>query len=495
MRKNQRQGSKRDRKSNCRKGKQVRKNAPKPTRGGDLVKLLRFIIPDNSIFASCQFHGNTKWQPYQLVMLALLWAMSGPKLVTDSYDSAASACQSMLGNLPTSTYQGMMNALVRWTNRFVVILVNRLQLCMKEIGGDYYCVLGYVPIAFDGSRVTVPRTAANEKEFCAKNYGNGEYAKATKRKGTKVTRNKRSKAHPQEPQIWITMLWHMGLRLPWCWKLGPSDSSERTHVMDLVENQRFPKNTLFCGDAGFVGYPIWQKIIASGYDFVVRVGANVSLLAESHHYNMETGGIVLCWPKDTRAKGEPLRLRLVQVKVGTAKVWLLTSVLSEQKLTKVQMVAFYKMRWGIEVEYRGLKRTLCCAKMCCLNPLRSLVELNWDILAMAISELLATREQLRINNGNKKRTDAAWTPKRRSLATTMRVIRKAIEKPESKMRAESGLSRLLGNAVTDKYIRKASKQARHLPRPNKKPLKPPIVKHMTPKILTQLAKWDCKYAA
>lgn len=135
--------------------------------------------------------------------------------------------------------------------------------------------------------------------------------------------------------------------------------------MDLVENQRFPRNTLVCGDAGFVGYPIWQKIIADGYDFVVRVGANISLLAESHHYNMKTGGIVLCWPKDTRAKGESLRLRLVQVKVGTAKVWLLTSVLREQKLTKVQMVAFYKMRYGESksstVDSKGRYVALRCA--------------------------------------------------------------------------------------------------------------------------------------
>ena len=36
----------------------------------------------------------------------------------------------------------------------------------------------------DGSRVRVPRTVANENAFCAKNYGNGTYARSTRRKQT-----------------------------------------------------------------------------------------------------------------------------------------------------------------------------------------------------------------------------------------------------------------------------------------------------------------------
>jgi len=45
-------------------------------------------------------------------------------------------------------------------------------------------------------------------------------------------------------------MWHMGLRLPWTWRLGPSNSSERGHVMEMLEKEEFPENTLFCGDAG-----------------------------------------------------------------------------------------------------------------------------------------------------------------------------------------------------------------------------------------------------
>ena len=52
------------------------------------------------------------------------------------------------------------------------------------------------------------------------------------------------------------------------------------------------------------------------------------------------------------------------------------------------------MRWGIEVEFRGLKQTLDRAKLRCRNGRRLLAELNWSIMAMAVAELFALKEQL-----------------------------------------------------------------------------------------------------
>jgi hypothetical protein len=72
------------------------------------------------------------------------------------------------------------------------------------------------------------------------------------------------------------MIWHMGLNLPWCWKIGPSYSSERNHVLEMLAEHKFRNHTLFCGDAGFVGYEFWREI-ARDYHFLVRVGANVRL--------------------------------------------------------------------------------------------------------------------------------------------------------------------------------------------------------------------------
>src|SRR5205823_4373437 len=127
--------------------------------------------------------------------------------------------------------------------RFMPLLYGVLQQRMEQIGGTFWRIDGWVPIAFDGSRSTAPRTKSNEAALCAKNFGQGMTAKYRKKKskGMRRKKNQRNKAQPQEPQAWINLMWHMGLRLPWCWRLGPSDSSERQHVMDMAESESFPK--------------------------------------------------------------------------------------------------------------------------------------------------------------------------------------------------------------------------------------------------------------
>ena len=90
---------------------------------------------------------------------------------------------------------------------------------------------------------------------------------------------------------------------------------------------------------------------------------NVSLLAENCDYERQGDGLVWCWPKERRSTDKPLQLRLVHVQIGTASVYLLTSVLSRRQLNVNQMKSFYKMRWGIEIEFRGLKQTLDRAKL------------------------------------------------------------------------------------------------------------------------------------
>ncbi len=213
-------------------------------------------------------------------------------------------------------------------------LRDQFQLLAEDVGGERFSTRGWVLIGFDGSRVSAPRTQSNERAFCAPNYGKGKKAKYGKKKskGMRRTRNKQNPPQPPKPQAWITMMWHMSLRLPWSW-------------------------------------------------------------------------------------------RLVQVTVGKTKMWILTSVLSERKLSKKQITKFYKMRWGIEVEFRGLKQTLDKHTLKCRNSDRLLVELAWSIRAMAVAELIALREQM--SNASERETDADYDPQDRSLANTMRALRVA----------------------------------------------------------------------
>lgn len=454
----------------------------------DLQALRAWWLPDGSIFSILPFHGNSKWTPLGLVWLALCWAWSDKRFVTDAFTEAVDACQVMLGVLPVSTYQGLMGALVTWTPRLMPLLCSVLHQRMERIGGKFWRIDGWVPIAFDGSRSTASRTKSNEDALCAKNYGKGKTAKYRKKKskGMRRKKNQKNKAQPQEPQAWITMMWHMGLRLPWCWRLGPSNSSERQHVMEMAETGTFPTNTLFCGDAGFVGYALWSSLMARGGNFLVRVGANVSLLTAQENCRLKKVGkgfLVYCWPKTMMQAGRSaLRLRLVQVYLGKTKVWMLTSVLDEQKLTIKMMVRFYKMRWGIEVEFRGLKQTLDRAKLRCRNAERLLVELDWSILAMAVAELFALKEQLdkkaRKSGVKRKSSD----PIKRSLAQTMRALRGCLAKLRETPGPGKDLASQLRNAVTDSYERKASKKARYRPpNPDKKPLGDPKLRRLTAK--------------
>jgi hypothetical protein len=457
-----------------------RKSLP-TTHRESVVALQEQFLPDDSIFADVKFHGNTSWSPRGLVWQALFWSWSECRNVTDAFTEAAAWSQRISGAKPLSTYQGFMGAMTRWTATFIPLLWMLLQARMEEWGGEFWRIDGWVPIGFDGSRSTAPRTKANEKAFCAAHYGKGKTARYRKKKskGMRRKKNERNRAQPQEPQAWITLLWHMGLRLPWSWRLGPSNSSERAHVMEMVAAGKFPKDTLFCGDAGFVGYPLWSEILRHGAHFLVRVGANVSLLTESADFQRQKNGLVLCWPKAMMQAGQPpLRLRLVQLRIGKTKAWMLTSVLDAARLSAQQMVKLYKMRWGIEIEFRGLKQTLDCGKLCCRNDQRLLAELHWSIMAMAVAELLALKEQLSARQ--RKSASDEYIPVKRSLAQTIRTLRHCLSNLHEIPPPNQDLRTKLREAVTDSYKRTTSKRARYRPpNPDKKPLGNPNVRRLT----------------
>jgi hypothetical protein len=444
-----------------------------------LARMFDWLSPEDVIFSRMKLHGNTKWLPRRLALMAMVWAWSGSRNVTDAWGEAAEYCRSLFGCLPVGTYQGFMGALTRWTPTLMEILWPLLHRRMEEIGGEFWRVDGWVPIAFDGSRAAAPRTKVNERAFCAPNYGKGKTAKYRKKKtkGMRRKNNEKNKSQPQEPQAWITLLWHMGLRLPWMWRLGPSNSSERAHVMEMIGAGKFPKNTLFCGDAGFVGFPLWSHITQSNGHFLVRVGANVSLLSESADYEIGENGIVLCWPRDMQGKQPPLRLRLVKVRLGRNVAYLLTNVLNPKKLTITRMLQLYKMRWGIEVEFRGLKQTLDRVKLRCRNDRRLLAELDWSLMAMAVAELFALKEQLAKTPKSCGQDRPTRDPARRSLANTMRAIRSCLRSADSIPRAGRDLPALLRKAITDGYHRRKPKRARYRPpNPDKKPLGAPKVR-------------------
>lgn len=452
-----------------------------------------WLLPSAGIFSSLRLHGNSTWTPRALVVLAFCWSWSEARCVTDAFTEASAWCRTILGSSPLSTYQGFLGALATWTPRLLPVLLSVLQQRIEQLGRRYYRVQGWVPIALDGSRSSAARTKSNEAALCAKNYGKGTTAKYRKKKsqGLRRKKNEKKPAQPPAPQVWITLLWHMGLRLPWTWRLGPSSASERDHVIDVVETERFPRKTLFCGDAGFVGYPLWSSMRVAGHHFLVRVGANVNLLSETARCQFQTHGqerIVLCWPQAAiQAQQPPLKLRLVRVRVGKTWMWLLTSVLDPTALSRQALLRLYQMRWGIEIEFRGLKQTLDRGKLRCRNSQRLLAELHWSLLAMAVAELLALKEQLAPRPAARGKTQRPIDPSRRSLAQTMRALRGCLKAlPQIPERGHDLASRLR-DALVDDYRRTKPKRARYRPpNPDKKPLGDPHLRRLTEQEQQQL---------
>lgn len=454
-----------------------------------LQSALDGLLPDQDILEQVPRHGNTKWLPTALVRLALLWSFSEQDNLTSAYDDALKDCQRLGHDQIPKTYQGFLGALLTHSKTLVALLCRWLRSSMKSIAGDHFRTHGWTTIAFDGSRTTAPRTVSNERAFCAPNHGNGKTAKYRKKK-TKNQRRKNNKNNPPAPpapQAWLTMMWHVGSRLPWCWRLGPSNSSERAHVQEMIQNEDFPEKTLFVGDAGFVGYPLWKTVLDAGHHFLVRVGGNVTLLASNADYQRHKDGIVYCWPKGQRNSGEaPLCLRLLTVGKGKKKkMFLLTSVLDSRQLSRTQAHELYRQRWGIEVEFRGLKQTLSRVKLRCREASRVYVELDWAILGMALAELLALQAQL-----------PSSPPERRSLAQTMEALRKCrrylLEVPDPGEDLQSQLSM----AIIDDYQRSSSKEARYRkPNPDKKPLGVPKVEKLTPQEKRTMLQGTTKKAA
>jgi hypothetical protein len=463
--------------------------------------LLSWFIGEVQLFAKDHFHGNVKWLPEELACQALIWAWHEAKNVTDAFDQADEVCGRLELDRIAKSYTSFMNALHVYREPLQKRMRLRFQELAEQVAGRFWSRDEWVLLGFDGSRATTPRSVDNEQAFCAPNYGKSSKAKRRKKKAAaKIEAGQRQPSkqpHPQVPQTWITMMWHMSLKLPWTWRLGPSNSCERQHVREMIQQEKFPENTLFCGDAGFVGYPLWKEILDSGKHFLVRVGANVHLLSEHADILGLGGGVVLCWPKgQMQSGGKPLRLRLVQVTVGKTKAWMLTSVLDEKRLPRTKIVTYYKMRWGIEVEFRGLKQTLDKHTLRCRSSHRVLVELDWSIRAMAVAELMALAQQIKQPRAKDEAAEVAYDPKHRSLANTMRAIRKCMRNLNDECEGKNELMDQLCDALIQKYKNHTDKKARYRPaNKDKKPLGDPHVRQMTSEERERLRKTQASMAA
>jgi hypothetical protein len=256
--------------------------------------------------------------------------------------------------------------------------------------------------------------------------------------------------------MWLTLLWHVGTGLPWAWRTGPSDSSERGHLEEMLAEM--PENSLITADAGFVGYDFWKAILTAGHNFVIRVGANVHLIRELG-YARQYDHTVYLWPDAAaRKKQPPLVLRLIVINNGKHPVYLVTN-LTKSQLDDRQAGMIYGARWGIELFFRTFKQTFGCRKLRSRSADNAKLELDWSLLGLWCVCLLGQRELTEVGE------DPTWLSAAATIKAFQSTLREYRVRPESR---EDMLWTKLQAAVLDDYRRTRSKTARNYPRKKKR---------------------------
>lgn len=427
----------------------------------------------NVLFSAKTFQGikirrGGKWTPRMLVVVVLFWGWSKADGLKDRFQEARKVAARIFRWLPDpgETYQGFLKQLRKWHVELQLCCLSELRLLMKQDLFGRWKVAGFVVIAGDGSRIELPRTQANEAVYSPKPKPKGS-GKKPKGKG-KVRRGKawrkvkrqsaesiRKKAN--SPQMWLTLFWHVGTGLPWAWRTGPSDSSERRHLEEMLPE--LPENTLITADAGFVGYDFWKLVIAAGHNFVIRAGANVRLLRKLG-FTREYDNTVYLWPEGAAKAGNPpLALRAVWVHNGKHPMCLITNVLSKTRLSDQQIAQIYKARWGIELFFRTFKQTFGRRKLRSHKAEHAQLEAEWSLLALWAVCLLAQREI----------AQSGGDPDRLSPAGAIKAIQEVVHhyrhRPEGPRKS---LAAMLRMALQDPYARTSSKTSRAYPTKRKR---------------------------
>lgn len=343
-----------------------------------------------------------------------------------------------------ATYQGFIKALTRISPRLLARIERHLRDAARRTAATCWTVFGFAVFTVDGTKIDLPRTADHERTFgCAGRDKCG-------------------------PQALLTCLLHLASGALWGYRIGPARASERGHLRSMRD--LLPDSSLLLADAGFAGYDLLRGLHDSGRFFLLRVGGNVRLLRKLG-YAKESDATVYLWPDHARRDRQPpLVLRLIRVLSKGRPMFLLTNVLSADRLSDAQACKLYAMRWGIELFYRSLKQTLGRRKMRSDTPVPAALELRWTMVGLALLRLMSLKALI----------EGGGDPLRLSVAEALNVIRDVIGSLQRRCR-RGNLKRRLRAAVQDTYARKTSKRARsYAQKKRERPPGPPRITDAKP---------------
>lgn len=411
----------------------------------ELIDAMEDLIPEE-LWAEFPLHGNTQWRPGRLVMCFVLMGWDDARTLTARFQNARELLGRMSGDWePPCSYNAYADALVRWMDRILPVIRQRLQQRCRERCFRHWKTGKWIVFAADGSRFECPRTQANED-------------------GLKCAGKDKS-----APQVFHTTLVHLQTGALWDFRIGPGTDSERRHLEQMLGG--LPRNSLVVADAGFIGWNVCQQFEAAGVHFLLRVGSNITLLAEQLGAKIEQRGkYVWLWP-NTKQNQPPLVLRLFVFGSGPNAVYLVTNVLDPKALSPKQAELFYRQRWGIEVTYRTVKQVMDRGQWLSRTPSRVFAEHQATILGFWILQIISFQELVAQEEA----------PQRWSAATARDIIRRVLRRAlDPTYRPHKSFCDELGCAVRDTYQRKCPKRARNWPhKKREKPPGPPRIRRMT----------------
>lgn len=427
----------------------------------DLFSALQWLTRGTD-WSVIRMRGESSWMPQWLAWTALLWAWSNETTLGERFTCAQRLIQHLQGeSSKTSTsYQAFLKVLIRWTSLLILALQATLRKRMQALSAEDWTRHGFIVFGVDGSKFELPRTKSNQQEYAHSRQD-------SKRQRRQKPHDRAATKKTEQPQLFLTTLFHVGLQLPWDWRLGPADSSERAHALEMLES--LPEKSLLTADAGFVGYDFFSTVLHSGCQLLVRVGSNVRLL-KNLGFVRESHGIVSVWTdKAARRQQPPLVFRLVVVQSTRHPVYLITSVTSCNTLTDTQVAELYRSRWGIEVFYRHFKQTFGRRKLRSHAAANALVELQWSLVGLWAIALFALQE-LHSQEIPLHRLSIA-----QALTAFRRIARDYLHPQDPQHR----LRHMLRTALQDQYTRK-NKSSRDYPRKKQEqPAGKPIIKKAT----------------
>jgi hypothetical protein len=427
--KTRKKNSKKTRPRTRRKGTRSKtrtRRSKKGLRPHGLVEAVRAWLP-GQFFSQWKVTSGSTWTPHRLFWMAILMVWSAEQTLGERFHETRRTLRGLFPKWSLGTsYTGWYQAQAKWITLLQWTLTERLQQHMQRSWGKSQFREGWCAFAVDGSRVECPRTKVNKKVLgCA---------------GRKRT----------SPQLFVTTLWHMGLGIPWDFRIGPGKASERGHMEEMLASM--PRHSLVVGDAGFTGYDFYQAILKAQHSFLLRVGANVHLLRELGYYEQDGRAIVYLWPDKQRCH-QPLVLRLIKLKKGKQQVYLVTNVMGEKALSNKSAGVLYEMRWGVEIFYRSLKQTMQRRKMLSRTAEPAKCEMVWTMFGMWLLALIGVTKMIA-----RGADPLSW-----SVALARKRVRQSIRMAIIPQFRDHGLSKDLGRSVKDEYERHGSKKARDWP--------------------------------